>query len=216
VKAAAVATSVKERPILFSGPMVKAIREGRKTQTRRIIQPQPEKKGGGWYWSSPRYDNGDGVHYFHAVILTPSLMEAWQAACPYGVTGERLWVREAFRQGDGSMSVHYRADPDEVSGGPWRPSIFMPRWASRLTLEITNVRVQRLQEISEEDARAEGVVPLESIGADQPILDTVRGRTHGTHPHVLAYAVTWDTLNDERAPWVSNPWIWAITFRRVA
>jgi len=216
----------RERPILFSGPMVKAILEGRKTQTRRIIQPQPEKKDGGWYWSSPRYDNGDGVHYFHTVILTPSLMEAWEAACSYGVPGERLWVRETWSQPGGRL--RYKADDEERTGKNrdvhvWVPSIHMFRRHSRLDLEITEVRVERLQEISEEDARAEGACRTPA-GCCRGCNSAGRNHTwpqghpdcSGTgHARLHGFSALWDEINGKRAPWASNPWVWAITFRRI-
>jgi hypothetical protein len=94
----------------------------------------------------------------------------------------------------------------------WRPSIFMPRWASRITLEVTEVRVQRLQEVTEDDALAEGVEPLKHIAPDQPLLT---GGTAGEQPHRLAFSVLWDSINGERASWVSNPWVWAVSFRRL-
>lgn len=208
---------MKERPILFSAPMVRAILDGRKTQTRRYLTSDTN---------------------FTCAELT-------KLKCRYGVPGDRLWVRETWcavlpRKDGGleyngarlvtppdgeSVELWYRADGELgpisclFDDGPrWRPSLHMPRWASRLTLEVTSVRVERLQDISEEDAKAEGVTPLASIGESQPILDTPRrGRTHGTHPHVLAFGVLWDTLNGKRpgCAWQDNPWVWAVSFRRI-
>lgn len=209
-------TGVRERPILFSSPMVKAILAGTKTQTRRILNERDMGSflGAPGQGHDPRcwgYIDPAGGHH-------PLPMR-------YGEIGDRLWVRETWGYVKGAgVRVVYRADgvpTDRFRGTPidgmkWIPSIHMFRRDSRLTLEITEVRVQRLQEISEEDAKAEGVTPLGHIGPGQPVLDTVRGRTHGTHPHVLAYAVAWDTLNDERAPWARNPWVWCLSFRRVA
>lgn len=183
---------MKERPILFSGPMVRALLAGTKTQTRRTCKGAREL----------------------------SCSQDWPlSTCPYGRVGERLWVRETFRQGYGSMSVHYAADPDEVSCGPWNPSIFMPRWASRITLEITDVRVQRLQEISEEDARAEGV-PQDLAAVCYVGEGQIRDGKYRVEPHqhIAAadhYACLWESINYKRAPWSSNPWVWALTFRRV-
>lgn len=154
---------VKERPILFSGPMVKAILAGKKTQTRRLVK-------------APR-----GSEPSHAGV---------DFGCPYGQLFDRLWVRESWQcnHADQDRSkVNYRADGrDRLL---WTPSIHMPRWASRITLEVTDVRVQRLQDISEEDAKAEGA----------------EGRE--------AFASLWDAINGNRASWASNPWTWAIGFR---
>lgn len=199
---------MKERPILFSGPMVRAILDGRKTQTRRVMRV-------GW-------------HPSHGLD-----------GCPYGKPSDRMWVRETWagvRVGR-YAPIFYRAscagdecdfvDPrdDSISRvkiAKWRPSIYMPREASRITLEVIEVRAQRLHEISDSDARAEGVVPGR-IAADEDgpeRIGYVLGDDDGgcvLYPtEGDAFAVGWDTLNGERAPWSSNPWVWAITFRRAA
>lgn len=150
-----------ERPILFSGPMVRAILDGRKTQTRRIVKPQPHEECGpievGHYHPTVIDRHGDeqpGAEIFGAY----SLDGEWGAKCPHGQPGDRLWVREAFALADdyevdrvlNPGGVFYRAThspADDTSR--WRPSIHMPRWASRLTLEVTDVRVERVQDISE-------------------------------------------------------------------
>lgn len=147
---------MKERPILFSGRMIRAILDGRKTQTRRVLKPQPHVGVGGYLdWRDASFDPG-GL--------------SWH--CPYGQPGDRLWARETWayavqaRDYNGechtfaarpheSTHVVYRADADTLYGG-WRPSIYMPRWASRITPLVTEVRVQRLQDISEDDAAEEG------------------------------------------------------------
>lgn len=143
--------------------------------------------------------------------------------CPYGEPGDLLWVREthAIATGhmyDGEAAVKYRADDalvalhDERSNSHarnasisdrWRPSIHMPRWASRLTLRVTEVRVERLQDISEDDAEAEGVDPYEYPSG--PLAPSHRG----------AFFELWDKLNAQRAPWRSNPWVWVVSFERV-
>lgn len=199
---------MKERPILFSGPMVRAILEGRKTQTRRVCKEQPS-----WTDVSP----------------------AWLARCPYGVHGDRLWVRETWclahpdyhdeaegrRLGrpirpDGWW-CHYAATDNDVESGdkegasPWKPSIHMPRWASRITLEVVQVRVQRLQDISEEDARAEGV----EARIPRAVVTPSGAVTNDGLSASEAYAALWDSINGDRAPWSSNPWVWAISFRRI-
>lgn len=158
----------REYPILFSGPMVRAILEGRKTQTRRVIQ-LPRCKGrefrweGAWKDGPSPFNDGEYLHIpFRLVADGP---DGWEHGmterefCPYGVPGDRLWVREAFALEPKSYAgdiVHYRADLEQNSWS-WRPSIHMPRWACRLRLEVTSVCVERLQDISEVDAKAEGI-----------------------------------------------------------
>jgi hypothetical protein len=150
--------------------------------------------------------------------------------CPHGVPGDRLYVRETWclahldyhTEDEGECLgrpihdgrwCHYAAS-DEVDGNdsrsPWRPSILMPRWASRLTLEITDVRAQRLRDISDEDARAEGV----TLGEMQDVrINGERGRAMIFDPR-KAFAMLWDQTNGKLTAWANNPWIWAITFRR--
>lgn len=197
-------TQCRERPILFSGPMVRAILSGKKTQTRRIVKQsysrgeifanvqrcqKVEPVEGGWLF----YDEIDTSH-------------DQDLACPYGVPGDRLWVREAWAPCIGGKDgpenpILYRADDlpgyDDLT---WRPSIHMPRRACRIRLDVTDVRVQRLQEITEEDAIAEGAqcVP------DFPASLTDRG----------AFAKLWNKINGPGA-WESNPWVWAVTFKRI-
>ena len=175
-----------EHPILFSGPMVRAILEGRKTQTRRVIKPQTT-------W-------GSDVEY-----------------CPHGVPGDRLWVRETWcplERADWSRpgreyNVNYKADatPEgecirKEMGYQWKPSIFMPRWASRITLEITGVKVERIQELLDhKDIMAEGILPDEG-----PRCYSCRTR----------FAELWDSLNAKRGyGWDANPWVWVIEFKRL-
>lgn len=206
---------MKERPILFSSPMVRAILEGRKTQTRRVIADQendwasvhPDGSGLGWIAWAPKPET--------AAFTVKAYPGEDGFKCPHGVPGDRLWVRETwldisehgFDAGGGEHfynKVAYRASNDPVTNGsPWRPSIFMPRWASRITLEITGVRVQRVQEISEEDANAEGVVPA---------VPTVKLLGE----YRVAYKHLWDSLNAKRGyGWDKNPWVWVIEFKRV-
>jgi len=190
---------MKERPILFSGPMVRAILDGSKTQTRRIAKEFNEMP------------NLDGI-----LRRFPNIDVPVQKGCPYGTPGDRLWVRETWaheRDGTGcpdDTGVLYRAtDPgwdDEGTGLRWRPSIFMSRASSRILLEITDVRVQRLQEISEEDARAEGVTPT------MPIYGDCGGFEHQGHRD--SFIRLWESINGPNS-WHANPWVWAITFRRL-
>lgn len=199
---------MKERPILFSAEMVKAILDGRKTKTRRVIKPIPAS-----------VDNVDGVPYvedefgdWHELIKF----------CPY-VPGMTLWVRESYRLGqaprdeegqgvalyaDNSHKYHPDLDPSRQNWcRSWkkRPSIFMPRWASRITLRVTGVRVERLQEITDTDAIAEGITLTGSIDRT--------GLTTGQP--VDDFATLWDSINAKRGHgWDSNPYVWVIEFTK--
>lgn len=223
--------------------MVRETIAGRKMQTRRVAKLPPDATHvrGASGAEAPR-------QAFVALFREPGGDEAGGTVlhCPYGVPGDRLWVREAWRTsvacddrpgsdmekpGRGyGWPVWYAVDDGAVTwrgsteGGPgfttpgrYRHARFMPRWASRLLLDVLEVRVERLQAISEENARAEGVTPLECIGADQPIPGDVLGRTQGSHPHVLAFAVLWDSINGSRpgCSWTDNPWVWVVRFKRV-
>lgn len=190
-----------ERPILFSGAMVEAILAGRKTQTRRVVTLKNE--------------HGLPLHYSRIV----------DHSCPYGKKGDRLWVRETFRcvsVGEyGIASVEYRADGKIVEientreaadlwfdayrdGEKWRPSIFMPRWASRIVLEIVNIRVERVQDISRADAIAEGM-------------------TEPQRPYSTAlwqeeqYQELWNKINGPRGyGWDVNPWVWVLEYKPIS
>ena len=201
-----------DRPILFSGPMVRALMEGRKTQTRRVFVPPPP------------FDFFDDISVeLAAGVITPKY-----------APGDRLWVREAWRTlhtSDCLAPRHLAEDPSKVTFeadshrrnplwafGKLRPGMFMPRWASRLTLHVTDLRVQRLQEISEADARAEGIEPREIRPVhdiDQPAETWWFGTENGRATAKSAFRDIWDSLNAERAPWASNPWVVAVTFRPV-
>lgn len=213
---------MKERGILFSAPMVKALLSGVKTQTRRLVKPCPPSQ------EDVIKLSGSGFSIFTDCQTGPfrvagpvwALRElmgkepVW--SCPYGSPGDRLWVRETWDAPPGSerrAEVAYRADYErDPVGARWRPAIHMFRWASRITLEVTEVRVQRLQAISHEDAQAEGV---------QAWIDSFKGRDeYHQNSQLSAYPATafarlWDSINGEKAPWASNPWVFAITFRRV-
>lgn len=223
--------ATKERPILFSGPMVRAIMERQKTQARRLIfkDGSPAEHHMPWRVGGTHWQDGDDP-----------------LCCPYGEVGDRLWVRESAwiapprfadipsdnthvdHEGRGRI-VAYCAD--DKSGETARcagdykikvtPSVHMPRWASRITAKITGVRVERLQEISEEDARDEGV---------QSHIDDLDGRAFDNFERSLcrrvkamnpkatvttkraAFSVLWDSINGKTHPWASNPWVWVVTF----
>jgi hypothetical protein len=211
--------------------MVRAILAGKKTQTRRVVGSMhpPEFFGvrGGPDENDPLqwgYYVADGMPWGGDGCLVLARGETGHdrcvlsLACPYGDVGDRLWVRETWAEVNGG--AFYKADePWPEAYGPepkWKPSIHMPRWASRIILEVTDVRVQRVQDTTEEDAKAEGVESLgPSIGAEHGFVDD-SGRTHGTHPYTLAFACLWDEINADRGfPWRDNPWVWCLTFKRV-
>lgn len=196
----------KEKPILFSGEMVRAILDGRKTKTRRVIKPQPDEK----------------TREFSSELVT----EAWLAGeipvkCPFGQPGHRLWVREScwaysglepFPSGfvvpPNPHMQHFYGYDDHPELQLMKdkaivfrvPSIHMPRWASRITLEITKIRVERVQEITNEDAIAEGIAVRDG--------DLMSPKEY--------FEVLWDKINAKRGfGWDENPWVWVIEFRRL-
>lgn len=219
-----------EHPILFSGGMIRAILDGRKTQTRRIVKPQPPAEypfaacdpNGLCCWSTDGTDDGDCYPQENPL------------RCPYGVRGDRLWVRETFlietwtrefgdipplpsdrpwkktqdpEGGDRWQWAHYASTDEKPelcdmddNPAPWKPSIHMPRWASRITLEIVKVRVQRVRYITDSDAIEEGV-----SRANTSIPGYARER----------FKALWDSLNAKRGyGWDLNPWVWVIEFTR--
>ena len=222
---------MKETPIIFSGEMARAILDGRKTQTRRLVKNQGRLKV---------------VHGWNGRYLQPNMIfEAGRLGItsPY-TPGDRLWVREAWGESkvrdqsidDKIVLVHhawrYKADAEveqvQVFGRrdlktkaelyKWKSPIFMPKEASRITLEITNVRIEQLHDISEEDAKAEGV-SLGSVGDLTTIPESwIKG---GWMPSMTAtsfqagFGVKWQEINGKKHPWESNPWVWAISFKRI-
>jgi hypothetical protein len=206
----------KEKPILFSTEMVRAILDGRKTQTRRLIKPQPILRDWQEEFDAPKLFQQD----FSTTILHCTLLDKRNCIVrtsikvPYQV-GDTLWVREtwcAVADNDGEPEYLYRANYDdnqlqtfaELFGASytWRPSIHMPREAARLFLRVTDVRAERLQEMSEEDAIAEGFPDL-GVDADSPL---------------ERYSALWDKLYVTRTTlcnaWQNNPWVWVYTFER--
>ena len=214
---------MKERPILFSAPMVRAILDDTKTQTRRVVKPQPERSGDGvLMWGASHRGMRFGVE---GMDVPPGVL----VRCPYGQAGDQLWVREAFMHEpadycwEASVSVpcrpavtNYRADfPNSQPGEGWKPSIHMPRALSRITLEITGVRIQRLQDISETDARAEGVRQMRDdsgcwVGREGPGRFVTPWPTAGE-----AFCDLWRSINGPDS-WTANPWVWAIEFRKIS
>ncbi|WP_277381584.1 hypothetical protein [Stenotrophomonas maltophilia] len=211
----------KERPILFNGTMVRAILAGAKTQTRRVVKPQPVFDTR--FRSRFRVDGRGSMSYRQVSTDAPAALLG--EICPFGKPGDRLWVRETWMDLKGTGIEHwdpatgqptryaYGADspPGSASdearkdfGLKWRPSIHMPRWACRLVLEITDVRVEPLQAISKADAITEGLTQTEAGGWLPGPCD---------HPE-WAFHQLWNQVYGESS-WDSNPWVWAITFKRI-
>lgn len=223
-------SGIKERPILFSDAMVRAILDGRKTQTRRVVKPivtetldflsganeeDHEPDSVSIRWGQAEDDDGrkskpQWLVYMHDYPEEGVL----PIGVGYGNIGDRLWVRETwapfFKRTPTSSGCVYRSDigtyrinPGSLDNQKWKPSIHMPRWASRITLEITNVRAERLQQISEQDAIAEGVC-------------CAPGYPHGSNDqHAGAFKKLWDSINVARDfGWDTNPWVWVVEFKR--
>jgi hypothetical protein len=223
VEGAAVAkvAAVRERPILFSAPMVRAILDGRKTMTRRIVKPQ-HVDGIETYEERFSFMHAPdcGGYCDYACAAAGEVLDGHIGWTPWGsnpADRPRLWVREAWQPGP-EDSVWYKAT-DDAPGGCyarlWRPSIHMPRWASRITLEITAVRVERLQEIDEGDAFREGV---ERQNLTSDTLKDVPPPFNKVHPltgsYRDAFAALWDQING-KGSWLANPWVWVVSFKRV-
>jgi hypothetical protein len=210
----------KWRPLVCSAWSVRGIRNGTKTQTRRVVSPQPRPHLGlqsMWGTSPPPDPVAFGTPgLFRVVGADYPDDESDDRICPYGAPGDFLWVKETWwpRTGDKRLSeVLYRADSaSAVDGIAWKSSRFMPRWASRLSLEITDVRAQRLQKITREDAWAEGIAKHH----DGCALSRDHHKCAGCLDAVAKYRELWDELNAKRGfPWGANPWVYATTFRRV-
>lgn len=198
-----------ERPILFSAPMVRALLDGSKTQTRRIMKVQPIRSGNFW--------EVFGAGWSDRITKVPAVSgHSLASKCPFGKVGDQLWVRETWRTDDSldskapstfsSWPVKYEADGKVLTHGAFhgntkgktRTSIHMPRWASRITLEITSIHIERLQDIGDEDAKAEGCVVWPEC----------------TEPAAInAFRAIWDLINGAES-WDANPWVWVIEFKR--
>jgi hypothetical protein len=204
---------MKERPILFSGPMVPPVLDDTKTNTRRVVRALP--------------DLGEPEQWCHMLDKVNNIVGDYRRYCPYGIPGDRLWVREAWNVGvrvmDGRHAtqgmrildripkhkpeecrVLFKADytGDGWGQAKWRPSIHMPRWASRILLEVVAVRVERLQEIDNQGALAEGAPDVRTVENNWDMRDCFRA--------------LWDGLNEKRGfGWAVNPWVWVVEFRRI-
>lgn len=221
---------VKERPILFSAPMVRAILEGRKTQTRRLVTLREfQKSDTSGYDFCFRGHGGCWQDVTVARMLNPPRSN-YPFKCPYGKPGDRLWVREQLTRPDGDPWC-YAADqqpvmvrkPDETAMLTWAhhkeqdycPSIHAPRWASRITLEITGVRVERVQEISEDDAIAEGAMFHNGHGVGHSGWRHDLGNAYVYRSARDSFSALWQQINGKRpgCAWADNPFCWVISFR---
>jgi hypothetical protein len=221
-----------ERPILFSAPMVRAILAGQKTQTRRAVKPQPQNDPAKHHPIAP-YNNGRGS--WNWVLAATGHGTGDPFPCPYGVPGDLLWARESLKavydERELIIDYAYAADGAKVPRDPTLdvpfndgfafahlarpggvPSIHMPRWASRITLEITGVRVERLQSISREDSIAEGI---------EPIGDRWRHYFYSAEDADEAwefpqnsFGSLWASINGTES-WDANPWVWVVEFKRI-
>ena len=190
---------MSDRPILFSAQMVRAILDGHKTQTRRVVKVGDTIE-----------ERDDGTRWPYFTTWTHGDDGSPWASCPYGEPGDRLWVRESFVYRSKHDRYYYKADHEApftapYAHGGWKPSIHMPRAASRLTLDVTAIRVERLQAISGDDAKAEGAPTF----ADDPL------RGAGNMAALSWFRSLWDDINGDRASWESNPWVWVVEFSRV-
>jgi len=204
--------------IIMSGNHPKLIQDGIKTQTRRVITPQPIKKVNVWEYE---VSTSKGISIPLCLgVDEKQLIECMLRRCPYGQVGGRLWVRETWWCPKRGLPVAYKAnlEPHQADKRIWKPLIFMPRWASRITLEITEVRVERVQEITEEDIKAEGIVYQTDRG-NNIFWYEVHGDYHGKTQAVTAkqsFEILWDSLNAKRGyGWEVNPWVWVISFKVV-
>lgn len=204
---------MRERPILFAGPMVRAILNGEKAVTRRVMKPQPDFLGSMVDPNTPFKTLGAGLHA--------------RITCPYGEPGDRLWVREAWvadaqvdsiapRELSQGEPIWYPADGhlrqtgcSMMSRGKCRPSIHMPRWASRILLEITAVRVEHLQDISDEHCVAEG------IGVTKHAVGVKLTSPHDESVPRAMFRELWQSINGAES-WAANPWVWVVEFRGIA
>jgi len=208
---------MKERPILFSAPMVRAILEGRKTMTRRVVKPVPSDVWGHGVITDTR-STKFGKFCVH---MRGEFCGDVHVECPYGTPGDRLWVRETFGypEQNHENGIVYRATDsswDDASTKNtktiiWKPSIFMPRRESRITLDVTAVRVERLQEITEEDAIAEGVEIIPDAGV---CYKDYTGRCVCKECAVYSFWSLWEKING-RESLDANPWVWVVGFKRV-
>lgn len=219
---------MKERPIIFTAENVSAILDGHKTQTRRVIKPQPVPYAGGW-----RQNVGTCNTAESRWMPKHGPYPLMASCCPYGQPGDQLWVRQTWwhERGtdfenaafeDGTLISKGRDGRQVFKIPNWKPedskhwhkrsSIHMPKWASRINLKVTAVRVEQLQNISEEDAQKEGI--LEPSPVHGKWCYPHKGR-QGHWSYRKPFADLWNSINKNRGfPWNKNPWVWAIEFKR--
>lgn len=209
---------MKLRPIVGRQHEVRAILAGHQTQIRRVMKVQPECISELWQWI------GKGTQIYEGKNLQ-SLLSRLVSKCPYGVVGDRLWIKEGYRielnlgqdtdgnwsDADGLFSYFYKADcsnPEGWGAGGWKSAVHMPRAASRIAIEITNIRIEQLQEITKADAIAEGAPPshwsIDCISREFGFPDFSRSW----------FAQTWDQIN-KKYPWSDNPWVWVVEFKYI-
>ncbi|WMY75394.1 hypothetical protein RHD99_05390 [Buttiauxella selenatireducens] len=232
---------MKERGMIFNGEMVRAILDGRKTQTRRVMKVQPkqsETRPGDFWFSSNKLKSM--VHVSDLIPgnspITDYHLFLQEHCCPFGSVGDRIWVRETFRVMGCATDVArlmYKASErnsftESTRTVPvatctkqplhkWTPSIHMPRWASRILLEITAVRVERLNAVTEDDARAEGVSTamwFAGKGVPEDEWENLAYTDQIKASHTNKFATLWESIYGEKS-WQANPWVWVIEFRRV-
>lgn len=242
-----------ERGMIFNAEMVRAILDGRKTQTRRIMKVQPESNQLGLLLITDSTKHSDiGKYHWAESNATGNHVRSKLFSCPFGAVGDRIWVRETWailgnedgccidweeklcKADERSAARIYRASCEQRPGnyglwsipddadwkphtkdyqyeGAWRPSIHMPRWASRILLEITDVRVERLNAISEEDARAEGIIDGGCLNCGEP---EPCGCANPEPDATDAFAYLWQSIYGQES-WNANPWVWVISIKRV-
>lgn len=240
---------MKERPIIFGTWAIPKILDGSKTQTRRVIKPQPSFEQGVWYWQEGAREGEIQSVYYNSL---DALKDYLIYRCPYGQVGDRLWARETWAISDFSwrrippvydeLRVAYKAGvsglwhPDGATHdlewrsvdelifhkyaekNKWQSPLFMPRWASRILLEITEVRVERLQEIGPEDIKAEGLMAIGVIPVKTAMLITGTDNLNDLQRELGGeeFASLWDFLNAKRGfSWASNPWVFVIAFKKL-
>lgn len=225
-----------ERGMIFNAEMVRAILAGRKTQTRRIMKVQPESNHLGLLLITDSTKRSDiGKYHWAESNATGNHVRSKLFSCPFGAVGDRIWVRETWSSDFANYypndRVWYAADnnrrldievvdgvrgiysPESDVHAPfrWQPSIHMPRWASRILLEITDVRVERLNAISEEDARAEGIIDGGCLNCGEP---EPYGCANPEPDATDAFAYLWQSIYGQES-WNANPWVWVISFERI-
>jgi hypothetical protein len=224
-----------EKPIIFSTEMIRAILKGQKTQTRRVIKPQPPDYvdrlcGPGLYEPAIVNKNGELAPGEPVYGIYDEWGE-WGVKCPYGQPGDTLWVRETWNTSENvrppiNDPFIYRADFNEYGitkwDTKWKPSIHMPREAARIFLRVNNIRVEKLQDITEADARVEGILAINGFLLDHSsewckytvMAAATQGRDRpGVADSIGGFAYIWDRINAKRGyGWRTNPWVWVIEF----